>query len=146
MRFASFAIILLAIFNLNNALALTGSNFTLDKIGNGFWCAISFCDDSSGTVASTKHAGPTNNAEIAIEATGYYPDSLTVKAGSQITLHLKNNGGSGCTQAFTIPSLGIQKIVPLGNSDTVSFTAPTQTGSVAFMCSMGMYRGTINVI
>jgi sulfite exporter TauE/SafE len=143
MKFAAFAIILLAIFNANNALALTGSNFTLDKIGSGLWCAVSYCDSSNNPAPS---GNAVSEANLAIESDGYNPSSLTVKAGSTVKLHLKNTNGAGCVQAFTIPSLGVQKIVAVGNSDTVTFTAPKKPGPVAFMCSMGMYRGVINVI
>ncbi len=133
MRFAAFAIILLAIFNLNNAIALTGSNFTLNNLFSGV---------SSGTTVKTAN----NNATVVITASGYTPNDLTIKVGSQVKLHLTNTGGQGCTQAFTIPSLGIQKVVPLGTSDTIAFSAPTQPGDLPFMCSMGMYRGVIHVI
>lgn len=149
MKFAAYAIILLAIFNANNALALTGSNFTLDNIWKGFWCTISICSDSPLLASAAQAAGngkAVNEATISIEATGYNPNNLAVKAGSQVTLHLTNNGGGGCTQAFTIPSLRVQKIVPLGQSDTITFTAPSEPGQLQFMCSMGMFRGVINVI
>lgn len=151
MKFAAYAIILLAIFNLNNAIALTGSNFTLDSVWNSAYCIVSYCNDSTTLGAQSDQAAqekqqPVTDTNITIEASGYNPDNLTVKAGSKITIHLKNNGGNGCTQAFTIPSLGVQKIVPLGQSDTVTFTAPAQPGQLPFMCSMGMYRGTINVL
>ncbi len=145
MRFAAYAIILLAVFNMNNAFALTGSNFTVENIGKGFWCTFSFCN-SSPVISAQAEGGVAKDATIAIESTGYNPDNLTVKAGSLVTLHLTNNGGGGCTQAFTIPSLNIQKVVPLGQSDTLRFTAPNQPGQLSFMCSMGMYRGVINVI
>lgn len=147
MRFAAFAIILLAIFNLNNAAALTGSSFTLENAWRGFWCTVSFCNESSnGARGVQAAASATNQATIAIESTGYNPSNITVKAGSSVTLNLKNNGGGGCTQAFTIPSLGIQRVVPIGTSDTIEFTAPDEPTQIAFMCSMGMYRGIINVI
>ena len=109
---------------------------------------VSYCNGSLALGAQSPQGEQeaVSDANINIEASGYKPDNLTVKAGSNITIHLKNNGGSGCTQAFTIPSLGLQKIVPLGQSDTVSFTAPSQPGQLPFMCSMGMYKGTINVI
>ena len=143
MRYAAFAIILLAVFNLNNAIALTGSNFTLNNLWSGFWCTVSFCSNS--TIPSTAQAA-SNDAAVAITANGYNPDNITVKAGSQVNLHLTNTGGQGCTQAFTIPSLGVQRVVPMGSSDTIAFTAPNQPGDVPFMCSMGMYRGVIHVI
>lgn len=143
MRYAAFAIILLAVFNLNNAIALTGSNFTLNNALSGFWCTFTFCSNYANT-ANAQTAS--NDAAVAITANGYNPDNITVKAGSQVTIHLTNTGGGGCTQAFTIPSLGVQKIVPIGSSDTVAFAAPSQPGDVPFMCSMGMYRGVIHVI
>ena len=147
MKLAAYAIILLAIFNLNNTIALTGSTFSLNSIWNGLWCTVSFCDSGQIGIASSQAAGQAvTEASIVIEAAGYNPNNVTVKAGNPVTLHLTNNGGGGCTQAFTIPQLGIRKIVPLGSSDTVVFTAPSQPQQVTFMCSMGMYRGTIRVI
>lgn len=143
-KVAAFALILLAIFNLNNVVALSGSNFTLETIGNSLWCTISYCD--SKETYATAQSGPTQEAEIIFEAEGYSPTNLTVKAGSLVKLHLKNTSGIGCTQAFTIPQLGIQKVVPMGANETITFTAPDKPGQLPFMCSMGMYRGMINVI
>lgn len=144
MKFAAYAIIFLAVFNINNSLALTGSNFTLENIWSGFYCTVGVCDkDFNPSIAQ---AAVVSDATISIEKDGYNPNNLTVKAGSQVTLRLKNNGGGGCTQAITIPRLGIQKVVPLGNSDIITFTAPNEPTQLAFMCSMGMFRGTINVI
>lgn len=141
MRFAAYVIILLAIFNMNNAWALSGSNFTLDNIWNKAYCTLYFCD--SYVLAASNAV---SQATIVIEATQYSPNNFTVKSGSSVTLNLINKSGTGCTQAFTIPSLGIQKIVPVGVSDTVQFTAPREPTQLAFMCSMGMFRGVINVI
>ncbi len=145
MRFAAIALLLLALYNLDGALALTGSSFTLSGMLSNAWCTVSICNDIP-TNAIQAQQGPTRNATITIGNTGYTPSSLTVKAGSQVSLHLTNTGGAGCTQSFTIPSLGIQKTVPLGTSSDISFVAPNQAGTVPFMCSMGMYRGVINVI
>ncbi len=145
MKIAAYALILLAVFNINNSLALTGSNLTLENLWSGFYCTVSFCDkDFEPTIAQA--VAPVTNTTISIERDGYNPSSLSVKAGSQVTLKLVNNGGGGCTQAFTIPKLRMQKVVPLGVSDTITFTAPSEPGPLAFMCSMGMFRGVINVI
>lgn len=151
MKFAAYAIILLAVFNANNALALTGSSFTLENTWRGFWCTVSFCDGSPVIARAASNTGDSaaqavNEATISIESAGYNPNTITVKTGSQVTLNLKNNGGGGCTQAFTIPSLRVQKVVPIGASDTITFTAPNEPQQLAFMCSMGMFRGVINVI
>lgn len=145
MKVAAFTLILLAIFNINNVVALTGSNLTLNNIWSGFYCAISFCDKDLG-ISAAQAAAPVSGATITINKDGYSPNNLTVKAGSEVTLNIVNKGGGGCTQAFTIPKYNIQKIVPIGSSDKVTFTAPSEPGPLAFMCSMGMFRGTINVI
>lgn len=142
MKFAAYAIILLAVFNANNALALTGSNFTLENAWKSVFCTISFCNG----VPTQALAATTQDATITLESTGYTPNNLTIKAGSQVTLKLVNRNGQGCIQGFTIPSLGVQKIVPVGSEQTVTFTAPSQPGQLAFMCSMGMYRGSFTVI
>lgn len=142
MKAAAYAIILLAVFNLNNALALTGSSFNIFDIPKTVWCTVSFCDTS---LVLASNAAGTEDLTITIQPSGYSPSNLVVKAGSQVSLRLVNNGGGGCTQAFTIPSLGIQKIVPIGSSNTITFTAPETPQELTFMCSMGMYRGKIIV-
>lgn len=145
MRFAAFAIILLAVFNLNNSLALAGVNLDITRPFANIICVVNpFCFSSDAGQNSIQ--GVTDNPNIEIVSDGYYPNNLSVKRGSLVTLNMKNTSGSGCIQAFTIPSLGIQKIVPLGTSYTISFTAPSEPGQIPFMCSMGMYRGVINVI
>ncbi len=142
MRLAAFSIILLAIFNINNAVSLTGSNFTLEKAWNAVWCFGNVCSDS--TQITTGQI--VNEATITINATQYNPNSISVKTGSKVTLHLQNVNGQSCIQAFTIPGLGIQKVVPVGTTGDITFTAPSKPQQLAFMCSMGMYRGVINVL
>ncbi len=142
MKFAAYIIIALSLFNFNNTLALSGSSFTFDKAFKGFWCTITFCSDSSVLASNTI----SNDLSINIERAGYSPNNFSVRAGSQVTLRLNNIDGYGCTQAFTIPHLGIQKIIPVGASEAIQFTAPIKPTQLAFSCSMGMFRGVINVI
>ena len=142
MRFAAVALILLALYNLDDALALSGSNFTLSSTLSNVWCTVNVCDSDTATTPQNI----VQAATITISDKGYTPDVLTIKAGSQVKLHLTNSGGAGCTQTFTIPTLGIVQSVPLGTQSDITFTAPSQPGQLAFMCSMGMYRGTMNVI
>ncbi len=146
MKVAAYTLILLAVFNINNTIALTGSNLTLNNLWTGFYCTVSFCDKDFGPTTA-QAAAPVSEATITINNDGYSPNALTVKAGSEVTLNIVNKGGGGCTQAFTLPKYNIQKVVPIGSSDKVTFTAPNEPGTqLAFMCSMGMFRGTINVI
>lgn len=133
MKFAAIGIIVLALYNLNSTIALTGSSWTLSGM-------------FSGSEKPEKAAPAVTTQTIEFGTGNYNPDNITVKAGSKVTLNLVNKDGYGCIQAFTIPALNYQKIIPVGSGETVEFTAPDEPGEIAFMCSMGMYRGVINVI
>lgn len=137
-KVAAVGIILLAIYNLDGALALTGSNFTFGNIAKEIYCTVSICNKNQVTVV-------TNNPVIYIDSYGYSPNSQVIKAGANINLKVVNRNGQGCIQAFTIPSLGVQKVVRPGSEELISFVAPTQAGEINFMCSMGMYRGKLIV-
>jgi sulfite exporter TauE/SafE len=142
MRLAAYAIIILAIFNINNAVALTGSQFTLENIGRNVWCVFTICEVSGS--ASLPQVN--NNPIITIRSLGYNPNIITVKAGAQVKMKITNVDGTSCVQALTIPSLGIQKVVAPGTSGEIDFTAPNSPTQIPFMCTMGMFRGVINVI
>lgn len=143
MRFAAIAILVLAIFNINNSLPFVGVNFDITKAPSRAYCLITACFLDSKIAAQDQAI---NNSSIQIKSLGYFPNQLTVKKGSDVKLTLTNIDGAGCVQAFTIPSLGIQQIVPPGNTQTITFKAPNQAGDIPFMCSMGMFRGNIKVI
>lgn len=142
MKMAAFTLILLAIFNLNSAIALSGSKWTLETIVGEFWCTISVCKVN----ASNTQSPASENQTITFEANKYAPSEITVAKGTKVKLNLVNKNGAGCIQAFTIPKLGISKIVPVGTSSEIEFVAPDRPQQIAFMCSMGMYRGIITVI
>lgn len=144
MKLAAYAIILLAVFNLNAASAMAGSNLTLENLWREIDCAVlTFCNAQEMGVVE---GAATQNVTITFTEGGYSPGNIAVKAGSQVTMHLQNTTGKGCIQSFIIPKLGIEKIVRLGTAETVQFTAPKETGNLAFMCGMGMYRGNIKII
>lgn len=141
MKVAAVAIIVLALFNLDATLHLAGATYTPSKILKGTFCFISYCDKGL-----EGQSAPVSEQTINITSSGYSPSAFTVKAGSEIKINLVNENGFGCMQAFTIPSLNIQKIVGPGKTESFTFVAPSEPGNIAFMCSMGMYTGTIRVI
>jgi sulfite exporter TauE/SafE/plastocyanin len=148
LKVAAVLVLVLASLNINNAIALSGSTVTpLGLVKQGF-CYFAYCSDmvsplyATGSDTSSK---PVSEVTIDIFSRGYSPRNFSVKAGDSVTVHLVNKDGEGCTQAFTIPKLGIQKIVPTGSEQTFTFTAPKEPGKLAFSCSMGMYGGIINV-
>lgn len=142
MKIAAFAIILLAILNLNSALELTGISSKIGAFGKDVYCTFAVCSIQNSTLVAEIN----NNPTITIQSLGYNPNTISVKAGASVKLKLVNTNGSSCIQAFTIPSLGIQRIVRPGTSDEIDFQAPNAPTQIPFMCSMGMFRGVINVI
>lgn len=136
MKVAAVALILLAVFNLNNILALAGSTWTLNSL---FSQPVKSTDVSTAT-------NPSQNVMIDIEKSGYVPNQITVKAGTTVSFKLKNDGTYTCASAFTIPSYNLQKVVQAGNTETFALKMPDKPTQIPFSCSMGMYRGVINVI
>lgn len=144
-KVAAGAIIVIAFYNFSGAMALSGSNLTLENALIEITCTISFCNRVDGI---STNSATVKEAKIFITQNGYRtePAVVNVKAGSKVKFNIVNQGGGGCTQSLTIPKMNLQRVVPIGQSDTLEFTVPTTTGPLAFMCSMGMFRGQINVI
>jgi len=140
MRVAAAALILLALFNLEATLALAGVPNIFSNIVKQSVCVISYCGEEAAGQT------PVNEQTIMITPSGYTPNSFTVSAGKDVKINLINQNAFGCMQAFTIPSLNLQKVVGPSQSQSFTFTAPSKPGNIAFMCSMGMYVGTIKVI
>lgn len=134
---AATAMLLIAFYSLNNSLTLSGVSSLWENHNNNAQIAGAYSDQSS-----------VSSASIYLTQSGYQtnPVPIIVKSKSKIKLSVINQDGRGCIQAFTIPSLRIEKIIPAGSSDTIEFTAPEKPGVIAFMCSMGMFRGSIQVI
>ena len=141
LRVSALAVIVLALFNLNNALALTGKPITFGQLAKSAACTVAYCSSESETAAPAADV----RAEIAIRSDGYSPNIINLKKDSDVTITLVNKDNTSCAQAFTIPSLQIQKLVPVGQTQEVTFHTPSKPTQIAFMCSMGMYRGVINV-
>lgn len=132
---ASVLVMSLALINLNAALTLYGSRVNLWSLPRALFCAVTFCTPQEGNLDAT--TTPT----ITFWLNGYKIDNPVIPKGESITLTLTNTAGQGCIQAFTIPALDIQEVVPVGITKTLTFTAPDRSGELAFSCSMGMYGG-----
>lgn len=132
MKFAAFTILVLALFNFNNALSFAGMGISFNSF--------------------TKNATGNQNVQAQTEATiyvgpaGYVPNTITLKSNSEVTLTLINKDSYTCASAFTIPALGIQRIVNVGTTEKIKFKTPNKQTQIPFMCSMGMFRGYIKVI
>lgn len=143
MKVAAYAIILLALYNINNAVSLSGSKYNLSFVFRDFSCTVlSVCPQ---VIAQNPHE-PVRIATIYLKSDGYSPNSITLARNSHVKINLINEKGAGCIQAFTIPSLNVQKIVRQGTSELIAFKTPDKPQDIKFTCSMGMYEGVIHII
>lgn len=76
-------------------------------------------------------------------SSGYEPSELTAKVGVPVRWVITSESSFTCASSLVVPSLGIQKNLKKGEN-VITFT-PTKAGPIPFSCSMGMYRGVINV-
>jgi len=98
-----------------------------------------------GGVSGAPAAGAAQEAVVNVQGYGYEPSVVQVKAGVPTRLNLVTNNTYGCTRAFVIPSLGLQKILPVTGTEVVDLPA-SAPGQIPFTCSMGMYNGVIEVV
>jgi uncharacterized cupredoxin-like copper-binding protein len=104
-----------------------------------------------GSGSSDGGGSSDNTVSITETEMKFSPNSFNVKAGQKVTIKIENKGT--VMHDFTIDDVGGQKISkPLdpGKSATVSFTAPSEPGTIQFYCSQPGHKevgmvGTITV-
>jgi len=109
------------------------------------WSGTDLNQKQPDTSAYRSELPVTQDVQIDITNDGYSPSYIRVKKGEEVTLKLVNKDAYSCAAAFRIPAYNISKNVLASHEEVVKFT-PTEVGKVTFACSMGMYRGIIEVI
>lgn len=148
LKIAAFLVLYLGFSSVNGSLLAAGSPVTLQSIADNSPIQIDLSGGQS--VAQTNNStidvvDGVQTADITVLPNGYKPDYIKVKAGSPVRLNLATSGGYGCTVGFRIPSLGINKDLSKENPAIVEFT-PQNPGKITWTCSMGMFRGIIEVM
>lgn len=134
-------LIIMAIITLNAGIGLTGSIYTLQN----FYQALATDYSKPIELNNAKQNNGFQEVTISVASYGYTPNNISLKKGVPTKLYLQTNQTQGCSRAFTIPSLGISKVLPITGTTTLEFV-PLKSGPLAFSCSMGMYTGVFNVI
>jgi len=149
LKITAFLVLYLGVSSINGSLLAAGSPITLQSIAENSPIQIDLSGGRNAaqndSAASTGVINGIQTADITVFPTGYKPDYIKVKAGAPVRLNLTTSGGYGCTVGFRIPSLGINKDLSKEDPAIVEFT-PQNPGKITWTCSMGMYRGVIEVI
>lgn len=134
-KFAGIVVVLLALFNVQNGLNLTG------------W----------GVGAADVEAKPTEaqalDPNVRIEdgvqvvrmtqGSGYSPSQFTVQAGVPVKWIINSTNPYNCASSLIASKIGVRKNLVAGEN-VIEFT-PKEAGQIPFSCSMGMYRGVFRV-
>ncbi len=133
LRFSGALVLVLAFFNLSSGLALAGFNVS---------SILKAPPSTVGSAPTIK--GGVQEVSMKVTRAGYVPNTITIKAGVPVRWKIDGSGSAGCTSIMTIPALNVSQALSRGES-IIEFTA-LQKGELAFMCSMGMVRGSFTVL
>jgi len=123
-------VVALGIANVANGAALLG------------WSGFSFPEPSETVTIALIDGKQIITMEAA--ATGYAPDTLTVRKGIPVDWEIYGGKNLGCASTLVMKAFDVKSPIKPGDN-TIAFT-PTKTGTFPFSCSMGMVRGTMIVV
>ncbi len=89
-------------------------------------------------------AANTQTAKVTVDAKGFTPSSLELKANVPAKITFTRTSKDTCATAVVVPDYKINKELPLNKPVDVEFT-PAKSGDVAFACGMSMFKGKIVV-
>lgn len=131
LKFAGVLVVLLAIFNINNGLALAGINVDLASAFKSNGSA------GSNSVPTSQIVDGKQIVDMTVSGYSYTPSKFTVVQGVPVEWRIDGRNAVGCGQVLVMPTLGVSKYLSPDGITTIAFT-PTETGSIPFNCSMGM--------
>lgn len=135
---AGVIVIMLAFFNVSNGLNLLG----IPQVLGAFTT-----NASAGNVVQDPNVKLVNGVQeirMTQDSSGYSPNKFTIKKGIPVKWIVISTDVYTCASSIVSQQLGIRKGLALGEN-IFEFT-PTETGTVRFSCSMGMYTGSFNVV
>jgi len=101
---------------------------------------LSACSSSS----SSRSAAGTQQVAIRVTENGFEPQSVTVHAGSPVTLLVTRRTDKTCAKELVMPEHQIDQDLPLNQTVAITFT-PRQAGELKYSCGMDMEHGTVVV-
>jgi len=130
----------LSVFNISNGLNLAG--VTLPVFG-----AVKTVSATPTPAIYDPNVTLENGVQVVRMAqnyNGYSPRAFTIQKGVPVKWVITSTNSNSCAASIFSAQLGIRQYLKLGEN-IIEFT-PTDTGSIKFSCSMGMYVGSFNVV
>lgn len=130
---AGLLVLAFAVFNLVNGYNLTG--------WTPFW------ENQTNSVSAETNVVMENGVQVARmrqTSGGYEPNAFVVQRGVPVRWIVYGTDPNSCASSINFPAFSVSKYLSPGEN-IIEFT-PTQTGTLRFSCSMGMYPGSFTVI
>ncbi len=137
-KLAAFIIIIIGLSSINNGQILRGSVHTWQNY-------VNILSSKNEDRSDTKIVNGKQVVEIIATNSGYKADTQTIQLGVPVQLKVVSKNVQSCARSFIIPSLKINKVLPINGTEIIEFT-PTTEGVLTFSCGMGMYTGSFNVV
>lgn len=135
-QFSGALVVVLGLWNLQNGFTVAGYPLALPKFEIG-------AAKAAGAKAVPSGQKQVIKMDVGGDNAAYDPDVFTVKAGVPVRWEINGVDVGGCISYLQSRKLGIGLQLRKG-LNVVEFT-PKNPGTYSFSCSMGMFRGTINV-
>ncbi len=126
------------LYTFNGGLELSASPLAASQI------AAWFSDDAPAPAQATVTDGQ-QRITITAVTDAYEPADQQAVAGVDTVLVVQSKQAQGCIRAFVIPSLRIEKTLPV-NGDTIIPLGVLKPGKLRYTCGMGMYTGQLSIV
>ncbi|WP_436499673.1 urease accessory protein UreH domain-containing protein [Actinokineospora sp. HUAS TT18] len=132
-------IILLAtgLYTVNGGLEVSGSPLAASRL-------LSASGGEADQGATTVDQDGGQVVEIIATTGSYRPPNVAARAGVPTTLLVRSQNAQGCVRALVVPSLGIEKTLPVRGETRIDLGV-LDAGTLEYSCAMGMYTGVITV-
>lgn len=121
-------------------MSVLGVAATLIALG----CKGSEAQPAPRTLPATATVQAGGSVTVLVDGEGYHPAEVRAPAGARITLAFRRTTDECCGQQLRIPSMNLQRDLPLNVTVPIEVTVPAN-GALAFTCGMNMYRGSVVV-
>ena len=86
--------------------------------------------------------GPGAVVKITADDQGFHPANFKAPAARPVRLEFTRTSEQTCATAVVFPALKIRRDLPLDKPVAIDITMPA-SGSIAFVCGMDMFKGSI---
>ena len=144
---AAVLVLVLGAVSLEGGLNLVGSPVSYSKITAALSATpIPLAAEPISTpIAASQSQAGAETIRINVTSSGYAPEQRSAPSGVPVHLVFASKNVNTCARALTIPSLGIQKVLPQTGEITIDLPAQAK-GTLALSCSMGMYTSQIQFL